>query len=142
MHKPPAARALAGTAGLAALLLWPCLGARAQQEPPTVVTRSLSGSEATIILGRDVVDSAGEDVGPLIDVLVDKAGHPIAGVIDVGGFFGVGRRRVAVAWRLLHFMPDNGEPTIHMDLTFDSAAAAPEFQGPDDSLIVIDLARP
>lgn len=119
MQKPRATRAFATTGALVACMLWPLTGARAQPAPPTVATRALSGQETTTILGRDVVNSMGEDVGPLIDVLVDPAGHPIAGVIDIGGFFGVGRRRVAVAWHLLHFMSDSGEPNIHMDLTFD-----------------------
>jgi hypothetical protein len=104
--------------------------------------RSVPEAEAGTILGRDVVDSGGQDVGPLVDVLVGNDGHPIAAVIDVGGFFGVGERRVAVAWSLLHFTHDKGKISINLDLTFDSAAAAPELQGPDDTLIVIDRAPP
>jgi hypothetical protein len=127
---------------LAASLFWLKVETRAQQQPPAVVSRSLSNTDVGTILGRDVVDSAGEDVGPLVDVLVDTAGKPIAGVIDVGGFLGVGKRRVAVAWRLLRFVLDSGETLIHLDLTFDSAAAAPEFQGPDNTLIVIDRSPP
>lgn len=130
-------------AGLLAVpLFWPTVETLAQQKPPAVVSRALSNIDVGTILGRDVVDSADADVGQLVDLLVDKAGKPIAGVIDVGGFLGVGKRRVAVAWRLLRFVPDSGGPRIHMDLTFDSAAAAPEFQGPDGTLIVIDNAPP
>lgn len=139
MHIPRAQRALVL---FAAFLLCANLGARAQQQPPTVVSRPFSDTEAGIILGRGVVDSEGEDVGPLVDVMVDNAGKPVAGVIDVGGFLGVGQRRVAVAWRLLHFVPVSGGTLIHMDLTFDSAAAAAEFQGPDNTLIVIDRPPP
>ena len=65
-----------------------------------------------------------------------------AGVGDVGGFLGVGTRRVAVAWHLLRFEHDADETRVHMELTFDSAAAAPEYQGPDNTLIVIDRAAP
>ena len=142
MHKSVVERVLACTVVLATSLLWLGPAARAQQQPPAVALRSLSGTAATTILGRDVVDSAGEDVGPLVDVLVDKAGQPIAGVIDVGGFFGVGKRRVAVAWHLLRIVFDSGEPVVHIDLTFNSAAAAPEFQGPDNTVIVIDRPPP
>ena len=141
---------VSGTAGplvaravlLAAALLWPNLEARAQQAPPLVTPRTVPGTAVGTILGRGVVDSAGEDVGPLVDVLVDKDGDPVAGVIDVGGFLGVGTRRVAVAWWLLHFLREKDEIHIHMDLTFGSAAAAPEFQGPDNTLIVIDRPPP
>ena len=126
---------------MCALIVVCCVayGAVAQQ---AVTTRTLTSTEAGTILGRSVFDSAGEDVGPLVDVVVDSNGTPIAGVIDVGGFLGVGARRVAVAWHLLQVEHDGDETRVHMDLTFDSAAAAPEYQGPDDTLIVIDRPPP
>ena len=127
---------------LAVSPFWPTVETLAQQKPSEVVSHAVSSTDVTTILGRDVVDSADEDVGQLVDILVDKAGKPIAGVIDVGGFLGVGKRRVAVAWHLLRLVSDSGGTRIRMDLTFDSAAAAPEFQGPDGTLIVIDHAPP
>ena len=138
--------------GRRALVLWgavlvvSCLGpslmAHAQQAHPTVTSRSVSADTAGTILGRDVVDSQGETVGLLVDMLVDKDGHPLAGVVDAGGFIGLGTRRVAISWSLLHFVHANGDIIIKMDLTFDSAAGAPEFQGPDNNLIVIDRPPP
>jgi PRC-barrel domain len=119
-----------------------CRDAHAQQQSPPLTTRSLTAAQAGPILGRDVFDSSGADVGLLVDVLVDGKGEPVAGVVDVGGFLGVGARRVAIAWRLLRFVHDDDETRIIMDLTFDSAAAAPEFQGPDNTVIVIDHAPP
>jgi sporulation protein YlmC with PRC-barrel domain len=116
--------------------------ARAQQTTPEVAPHPLSGTQAGTILGRDVFDSKGDNVGQLVDVVVDGDGKPLAGVIDVGGFLGVGTRRVAIAWHLLRFVHDSDGTHIVMDLTFDSAAAAPEFEGPDDTLIVIDRSPP
>ena len=104
--------------------------------------RSYSAGEAGTVLGREVVDAAGEDVGRLVDILVDKDGRPLAGLIDVGGFLGVGARRAAVAWRLLRFVNTDGAIRVVMDLTYDAAAAAPEFLGPDNTLIVIDPPPP
>jgi sporulation protein YlmC with PRC-barrel domain len=126
---------------LACLALIP-IGALAQQIAPEVASHLVSGPQAGTILGRDVFDSKGENVGQLVDVVVDRDGKPIAGVIDVGGFLGVGTRRVAIAWRLLRFVHDNDGTHVVMDLTFDSAAAAPEFEGPDNALIVIDRPPP
>jgi hypothetical protein len=127
---------------IATALLWPCPAVRAQQDAPPVVTRSFPPSEAGTILGRSVTDSAGDDVGLLVDLVVDKDGKPVAGVIDVGGFLGVGTRRVAVAWKLLHFIHDSDDTRIIMDMTFESAAAAPEFRDPDNTLIVIEPPPP
>jgi sporulation protein YlmC with PRC-barrel domain len=119
-------------------LLWPVLAGIAQNSQPTLTTRTYGSTEAGTILGRSVIDTEGTDVGSLVDIVVDKTGKPVAGVIDVGGFLGVGTRRIAVAWSLLRFVHDSGETIVHMNLTLDSAAAAPESQGPDNSLIVID----
>ena len=43
-----------------------------------------------------VLDNDGKEIGRIVDVVVDPAGQPRAIVVDVGGFMGVGSRRVAV----------------------------------------------
>lgn len=138
----PRPRRRTGLALAAAASIGACLTTHAQSPPEPVLARSLPGTSVGGILGHGVVDSAGETVGPLVDVLIDPRGQPVAGIIDVGGFFGLGSRPVAVAWRLLSFTPDNGGVRIDMRLSFDSAAAAPAFQGPDNTLIVIDRPPP
>ncbi|MSP00950.1 MAG: PRC-barrel domain containing protein [Acetobacteraceae bacterium] len=124
---------------IAALLAFAllCFHAIALAQQP-VTSRPVPASEAGTLLGRGVTDSAGTDVGLLVDVLADKDGKPLAGVINVGGFLGVGMRRVAVAWRLLRFSHAVGDTRIVMDLTLDEAAAAPEMSGPANTLIVVD----
>ncbi|HEX3497843.1 MAG TPA: PRC-barrel domain-containing protein, partial [Stellaceae bacterium] len=59
--------------------------------------------EATSILGKKVQGAAGEDMGRVVDILVDADGQPRAAVIDFGGFLGVGSRKIAVDWNALHF---------------------------------------
>ena len=61
------------------------------------------------ILGRAIQDSAGMDMGHIVDIIVDPAGHVVAAVIDFGGFLGVGSRKIAVEWSALHF----GEAVKH-----------------------------
>ncbi|MBV9654510.1 MAG: PRC-barrel domain-containing protein [Acetobacteraceae bacterium] len=82
------------------------------------------------VLGTQVTGQNGSTVGRLVDVLVDKAGSPQAAVLDVGGFMGVGSRRVAVPWRDLHFDPANKDATIAVSLSADQIKAAPEYKGP------------
>jgi hypothetical protein len=113
------------------LLCAPCTWAGSGLE-----LQSLSPGSVTSILGQSVFDASGDEVGRLVDVLVDRTGQPRAGVIDVGGFLGVGTRRVAVGWSLLHFINENGEIRIVEDLTQDEAAAAPEYRAPDGAVIV------
>jgi hypothetical protein len=114
-----------------------CITLVAYAQQP-VASHELSGTEAGTILGRSVLDSDGADIGLLVDVVVDKGGTPVAGVVDVGGFLGVGIRRVAVSWHLFRFEHDNGETIINMNFNIDTAAAAPEYQGPDNTLIIVD----
>ena len=123
-----------------ALTALPCIDALAQSARESVAARTLPAAGIATILGRHVIDAVGDDVGQLVDVLVDKSGNPIAGVIDVGGFLGVGTRRIAVAWKLLRIATANDEIRIVMDVTYDEAAAAPEYRGPDNTLFVIDRA--
>ena len=70
--------------------------------PPAVPLASdlqhLPPEQASAILGLKVVDQEGKEIGRLVDVLVGQEGQPTAGVIDFGGFMGVGSRKIAVQW--------------------------------------------
>ena len=81
--------------------------------------------------------AANEDIGLLTDILVGADGTPKAAIVDVGGFMGVGMRRIAIAWALLHFNLETGDTRIVEDLTHDEAAAAPEFTGPEGKIVII-----
>lgn len=83
--------------------------------------------EATGILGRSVYGPSVEQVGRIVDVLVDDQGQPRAAVIDFGGFMGLGNRRIAVAWRALHFLPA-AQHHIRIDLTVDQIKATPDYK--------------
>ncbi len=70
--------------------------------PPASVT-IIGAKEAHGVLGRDVRSAANEDMGHIVDVIVDRAGTVRAAVIDFGGFLGVGSRKIVVDWNALHF---------------------------------------
>jgi hypothetical protein len=119
-----------------ALLLLLAIAPAAAQGPPTTVT--FPPGEVGSILGRPVLDAAGTEIGPIVDVLVGQDGHPRVAVIDVGGFLGIGTRRVAVAWDTLRFGRDGqGQSRITDDLTLDEVAAAPEFRAADGPVTAI-----
>jgi PRC-barrel domain len=96
-------------------------------EPPSVTV--LNNHEVEGILGRQVLGAADENMGRIVDVIVDHGGRVRAAVIDFGGFLGVGSRKIAVDWGALHFPPP-GQPNakISLDLTRDQVKAAPEYQ--------------
>lgn len=90
--------------------------------------RHLAPSEASSVLGRPVRGADGHDIGRIVDVLVDQAGHPRAAVIDFGGFMGVGSRKIAVDWHMLHFTGSEPDKPITLELTPDQIKAAPEYK--------------
>ncbi len=91
-----------------------------------VVQEPVDPGITTPILGRQVLDQSGKVAGRVVDVLVDQYGQTRAAVIDVGGFMGLGQRRIAVAWRGLRFNPVDGAVTLLMPA--DQIGAAPEYK--------------
>ncbi len=55
---------------------------------------------------------SGNDIGRIVDLLVDGQGRVRAIVLDVGGFMGVGNRKVAVAWSALRFAAGEKGPVM------------------------------
>jgi hypothetical protein len=89
----------------------------------------LDTHEVKGILGRDVRSTADENMGRIVDVLVDEHGQPRAAIIDFGGFLGVGSRKIAVDWKALHFVPAADKRYgIVLELTRDQVKPAPEFK--------------
>ena len=96
--------------------------------PPPSVT-IIGAREAHGVLGRDVRSPADEDMGRIVDVIVDRAGMVRAAVIDFGGFLGVGSRKIVVDWNALHFgRVATKSDSITLELTKDQVMAAPEYK--------------
>jgi PRC-barrel domain len=92
--------------------------------------------EIQAILGKELRSAASEDMGRVVDVLVDGDGQVAAAIIDFGGFLGLGSRKVAVAWNALHFPPGGSKgERIALELTRDQVRAAPEFK--EDRPVVV-----
>lgn len=103
--------------------------------PPPSVT-IIGAREAHGVLGRDVRSAADEDMGRIVDVIVDRSGTVRAAVIDFGGFLGVGSRKIVVDWSALHFgrVANKGD-SITLELTKEQVTAAPEYK--EDTPIVV-----
>jgi len=113
---------------------WPAIAADSQ---PAGQVEHVPPEEAFAILGSPVTAPDGKTIGRLVDVLVDASGTPEAAVIDVGGFMGVGARKIAVHWSVLHFAPANPKQPITLDLTLDQLKAAPEYRNPNQPAPVV-----
>ena len=112
----------------------PPAAAKEPTPPPSVTI--IGARDAHGVLGRDVRSAADEDMGRIVDVIVDRAGIVRAAVIDFGGFLGVGSRKIVVDWNALHFgRIANKSDSITLELTKDQVTAAPEYK--EDTPIVV-----
>lgn len=97
-----------------------------QSEPSVTV---LGSRQAQGVLGREVRSSANENMGRIVDIIVDRDGDVRAAIIDFGGFLGVGSRKIAVDWGALRFQPDGSKrDVVNLELTRDQVKAAPEYK--------------
>jgi hypothetical protein len=102
--------------------------------PPSVTV--IAPREAHGVLGREVRSPADENMGRIVDVIVDRTGTVRAAVIDFGGFLGVGSRKIVVDWSALHFgRVADKKDSITLELTKAQVAAAPEYK--EDTPIVV-----
>lgn len=102
--------------------------AEKNQPPPPSIT-VIGPADAHGVLGREVKSAAGENMGRIVDIIVDRAGSVRAAVIDFGGFLGVGSRKIVVDWNALHFgNVQDKTGSITLELTQDQVKAAPEYK--------------
>jgi hypothetical protein len=102
--------------------------------PPSVTV--IGARDAHGVLGREVRSAADENMGRIVDVIVDRGGQVRAAVIDFGGFLGVGSRKIVVDWNALHFgRIANKRDSITLELTKEQVTAAPEYK--EDTPIVV-----
>ena len=95
--------------------------------PPSITV--IGPADAHGVLGRDVRSMSGQNMGRIVEVIVDRAGVVRAAVIDFGGFLGVGSRKIAVDWNALRFSGVKGtNDSITLELTQDQVKAAPEYK--------------
>jgi hypothetical protein len=91
---------------------------------------------ADTILGKPVQSTNGDDMGRIVDVMVDHMGQVRAAIIDFGGFLGVGTREIAVDWHVLHF-PKSGEMNkIVAELSQDQLRASPIYK-PGEPIVIV-----
>jgi len=99
-----------------------------RQKIATENVEPLSLKDAAPVLGKKVKGPNGEDLGLVVDILVDTNGQPRAAVIDFGGFLGVGSRKVAIDWKALDFTALGRAGTVELGLSRAQIAAAPEYK--------------
>jgi hypothetical protein len=112
----------------------PTDAAKEPAPPPSVTV--IGAKDAHGILGREVRSAANEDMGRVVDAIVDREGNVRAAVIDFGGFLGVGSRKIVVEWSALRFGGVSSKrDSITLELTKAQVSAAPEYK--EDAPVIV-----
>ena len=94
------------------------------------------------LIDRRVIGREKREIGHVIDVLVDAKGQPAALVVDVGGFMGMGNRRIAIAWERFALAGRKAADALQLPLTDAQVKAAPAYDGSDGVTVVRDALEP
>lgn len=100
---------------------------------------------ATELMDARIFGSDGNSIGPITDILLDRAGQVHGVVFGVGGFLGIGEKNVAVSYNALQITPIqqgsgatqgassrssswNNQYRITLNATRDQLRGAPDFR--------------
>lgn len=101
---------------------------RARDESAKSDETGVNDQELTSVLGRDIRTRGEEDMGRIIDILSDRSGKVQAAVVELGGFLGIGTRKIVVEWSVLTFEAKGKRPQIILEMGRDQLRTAPEYK--------------
>jgi hypothetical protein len=105
------------------------------EEKTSVPATVVDGEQLESVLGIQALSSTGDDMGHIVDIIVDRTGQIRAAIIDFGGFLGVGSRKIAVDWRSLHFDPKKAG-VVAVNLTKDQLRVAPVYKAAEPVVMI------
>jgi PRC-barrel domain len=106
-----------------------------KEEKTTVPATVVGGEQLESVLGIEALSSTGDDMGRIVDIIVDRTGQVRAAIIDFGGFLGMGSRKIAVDWRSLHFDPKKAGAVV-VNLTKDQLRVAPVYKAAEPVVMI------
>lgn len=126
-------------AGAAMLALIPVLAQPAEQTsaggrtaPGTIIsTEDPSLVRVETLRGMKVVNGAGEEVGIVDDVVLDKDGKVSGLVVEAGGVMGLGGKAIGIVWQDVGGAVQSN--VVSVSLTRDDIDRAPPFKASDHS---------
>lgn len=87
-------------------------------------TETINEREAQQLVGRDALARDGEDVGSVSEVVRARSDNSLHAVVDVGGFFGIGQRPVAIPLQRGRI---DQEGNLHLEMTSDQLEQLQEY---------------
>src|SRR5271154_3374822 len=108
---------------------------KSKTEKASVPAKVVDGEQLESVLGVEALSSAGDNMGRIVDIIVDRDGQVAAALIDFGGFLGMGSRKIAVDWRSLHFDPKRAGYVV-ANLTKDQLRVAPVYKAAEPVVMI------
>ncbi len=81
------------------------------------------------LIDRNVVGQENRQIGHVVDVLVNAKGEPAALVVDVGGFLGMGNRRIAIGWERFVLAGRKSGAALRIPFSDAQIKSAPAYGG-------------
>lgn len=94
------------------------------------VPSSFGGVKAGDLIGKDVYNGNGDRIGEIDDIILNRSSKATAAVVGVGGFLGVGERKVALPMNQLAMKGDRVVAATSM--TKDDLERMAEYQERQD----------
>jgi uncharacterized protein YrrD len=86
---------------------------------------------STELVGKPVYSRQDERIGEIDELILSSDGRVVAAVVGVGGFLGMGERKVAISFPAMKMARDaNAVTKISVDLSKESLKAAPVYTMP------------
>jgi sporulation protein YlmC with PRC-barrel domain len=97
---------------------------------------------ASTLIDKPAVNSQGETIGDVNDLVTDRNGKVIAALIGVGGFLGIGEKDVAVRFEDLKLSRDkNDNVKVTVNISKDMLASAPDYKTLEEQQVVEGSAK-
>jgi sporulation protein YlmC with PRC-barrel domain len=85
------------------------------------------GYRASELIGHEVVNDKGEDIGKIDDLMIGRDARALFATLQVGGFLGLGGHLVAVPYKSLMFNDAENKIILH-GATKEALSALAEFK--------------
>jgi len=93
-----------------------------------LIEQEASQTLASDLIGTKVIDAEGATVGEISDLILDDQNALEGVVLSVGGFLGLGAKKVGVPWDSLSVMTQDGSPVATIGASKQELADMPEFK--------------
>ena len=85
---------------------------------------------ATTMLGQEVFGPDNQSIGEVSDLVLEKDGKTRAGIVDVGGFLGVGEKKIAIPFDQIQVTKEGDQPQLTVAMTREELEQATAWEEP------------